>query len=71
VFLKLSKQGSILAGVRGPFSMAISISLQYGGPLETYVAKFTNMKFFVCGLTDDPDIGYNIVIWTESRATGG
>jgi ribonucleoside-diphosphate reductase alpha chain len=38
------------------FSMAISISLQYGVPLETYVSKFTNMKFEPAGLTDDPDI---------------
>src|SRR5262245_457806 len=38
------------------FSMAISISLQYGVPLETYVKKFTNMKFEPAGLTDDPDV---------------
>jgi ribonucleoside-diphosphate reductase alpha chain len=38
------------------FSMAISISLQYGVPLETYVSKFTNMQFEPSGLTDDPDI---------------
>jgi ribonucleoside-diphosphate reductase alpha chain len=56
VFLKLGKQGSTLAGVMDAFSMAISISLQYGVPLETYVAKFTNMKFEPAGLTDDPDI---------------
>jgi ribonucleoside-diphosphate reductase alpha chain len=36
--------------------MAISISLQYGVPLETYVQKFTNMKFEPAGLTDDPDV---------------
>ena len=56
VFLKLGKQGSTLAGVMDAFSMAVSISLQYGVPLETYVAKFTNMKFEPAGLTDDPDI---------------
>jgi ribonucleoside-diphosphate reductase alpha chain len=56
VFLKLGKQGSTLAGVMDAFSMAISISLQYGVPLETYVAKFTNMKFEPAGLTDDPDV---------------
>jgi ribonucleoside-diphosphate reductase alpha chain len=56
VFLKLGKQGSTLAGVMDAFSMAISISLQYGVPLETYVKKFTNMKFEPAGLTDDPDI---------------
>jgi ribonucleoside-diphosphate reductase alpha chain len=56
VFLKLGKQGSTLAGVMDAFSMAISISLQYGVPLETYVEKFTNMKFEPAGLTDDPDV---------------
>ncbi|MDX6309567.1 MAG: ribonucleoside-diphosphate reductase alpha chain [Nocardioidaceae bacterium] len=56
VFLKLGKQGSTLAGVIDAFSMAISISLQYGVPLETYVSKFTNMKFEPAGLTDDPDV---------------
>ena len=34
VFLKLGKQGSTLAGVMDAFSVAISISLQYGVPLE-------------------------------------
>jgi ribonucleoside-diphosphate reductase alpha chain len=38
------------------FSVAISIGLQYGVPLETYVSKFTNMRFEPAGLTDDPDI---------------
>jgi ribonucleoside-diphosphate reductase alpha chain len=56
VFLKLGKQGSTLAGVMDAFSMAISISLQYGVPLEKWVEKFTNMRFEPAGLTDDPDI---------------
>jgi ribonucleoside-diphosphate reductase alpha chain len=56
VFLKLGKQGSTLAGVMDAFSIAISIALQYGVPLETYVQKFTNMRFEPAGLTDDPDI---------------
>jgi ribonucleoside-diphosphate reductase alpha chain len=38
------------------FSMAISVGLQYGIPLESYVAKFTNMRFDPAGMTDDPDI---------------
>jgi ribonucleoside-diphosphate reductase alpha chain len=38
------------------FSMAISVGLQYGIPLESYVAKFTNMRFEPAGMTDDPDI---------------
>ena len=56
VFLKLGKQGSTLAGVMDAFSIAVSIALQYGVPLETYVQKFTNLKFEPAGLTDDPDI---------------
>src|SRR5690349_1471708 len=56
VFLKLGKQGSTLAGVMDAFSMAISVGLQYGIPLDSYVAKFTNMRFEPAGLTDDPDI---------------
>ena len=56
VFLKLGKQGSTLAGVMDAFSVAISISLQYGVPLEKWVEKFTNMRFEPAGITDDPDI---------------
>jgi ribonucleoside-diphosphate reductase alpha chain len=56
LFLKMSKQGSTLAGVMDAFSIAISIGLQYGVPLETYVSKFTNMRFEPAGMTDDPDI---------------
>ncbi len=56
VFLKLGKQGSTLAGVMDAFSIATSIGLQYGVPLETYVAKFTNLRFEPAGLTDDADV---------------
>ena len=56
VFLKLGKQGSTLAGVMDAFSIAVSIGLQYGVPLETYVQKFTNVSFEPAGLTDDPDV---------------
>jgi ribonucleoside-diphosphate reductase alpha chain len=56
LFVKMSKQGSTLAGVMDAFSIAISIALQYGVPLETYVSKFVNMRFEPAGMTDDPDI---------------
>jgi ribonucleoside-diphosphate reductase alpha chain len=38
------------------FSIAISIALQYGVPLEAFVNKFVNMRFEPAGMTDDPDI---------------
>ena len=56
IFLKLGKQGSTLAGVMDAFSIATSIGLQYGVPLETFVQKFTNLKFEPAGLTDDSDV---------------
>ena len=56
VFIKMSKQGSTLAGVMDAYSIAISIGLQYGVPLEAYIDKFLNMRFEPAGLTDDADI---------------
>jgi len=56
VFLKLGKQGSTLAGVMDALSIAVSIGLQYGVPLGSFVQKFTNLKFEPAGMTDDPDI---------------
>ncbi len=56
LFLKLGKQGSTLAGVMDAFSIAVSIGLQYGVPLESFTQKFTNLKFEPAGMTDDPDV---------------
>ncbi len=42
--------------VMDAFSIAVSIGLQYGVPLETYVSKFTNLRFEPAGLTDDADV---------------
>ena len=56
LFLKFGKQGSTLGGVMDAFAIAVSVGLQYGVPLETFVEKFTNLRFEPAGLTDDPDI---------------
>ncbi|MDA8269876.1 MAG: vitamin B12-dependent ribonucleotide reductase [Actinomycetota bacterium] len=56
LFAKVSKQGSTLAGIMDAFSIGISLGLQHGVPLETYVSKFTNMRFEPAGMTDDPDL---------------
>ena len=58
IFLKTSKQGSTLSGIMDAFAIAVSIGLQYGVPLETYVSKFINMKFEPSGMTNDPDIRF-------------
>jgi len=56
VFIKVSKQGSTLAGVMDAFSIAVSLGLQHGVPLETFVRKYVNMRFEPAGITDDPEV---------------
>jgi len=56
LFVKVSKQGSTLAGIMDAFSISISLGLQHGVPLETYVRKYVNMKFEPSGMTDDADL---------------
>jgi ribonucleoside-diphosphate reductase alpha chain len=56
VFIKVAKQGSTLAGIMDAFSISISLGLQHGVPLETYVKKYANMKFEPSGMTDDADL---------------
>lgn len=56
IFVRMSKQGSTLAGVMDAFSVAVSIALRQGVPLETYVSQFVNTRFEPTGVTDDPDI---------------
>ncbi len=56
LFVKVSKQGSTLSGIMDALSISISLGLQHGVPLDTYVSKFTNMKFEPAGITDDPDL---------------
>jgi ribonucleoside-diphosphate reductase alpha chain len=56
VFMKVSKQGSTLAGIMDAFSISVSLGLQHGVPLATYVRKYTNMRFEPAGITDDADL---------------
>jgi ribonucleoside-diphosphate reductase alpha chain len=58
IFVNVSKQGSTLAGLMDAFSVAISIGLQYGVPLETYVKKYINTRFDPAGMTNDSDIRF-------------
>ncbi|MCL2037696.1 vitamin B12-dependent ribonucleotide reductase [Candidatus Saccharibacteria bacterium] len=58
VFLRVAKQGSTLAGLMDAFSVAVSVALQYGVPLEKFVEKFINMRFEPAGMTNDPDIRF-------------
>jgi ribonucleoside-diphosphate reductase alpha chain len=56
IFLRVSKQGSTLAGIMDALAISLSHGLQYGVPLRTYVETYTGMRFEPAGMTDDPDI---------------
>lgn len=58
VFLRVSKQGSTLAGIMDAFAISVSHGLQYGVPLRSFVEAFTNMRFEPAGMTDDPEIRF-------------
>ncbi len=56
IFLRVSKQGSTMAGIMDAFAISLSHGLQYGVPLRAYVEAFTGMRFEPAGMTDDPDL---------------
>ena len=56
VFIKVSKQGSTLAGIMDAFSISVSLGIQHGVPLATFVRKYANMKFEPAGITDDAEL---------------
>jgi ribonucleoside-diphosphate reductase alpha chain len=69
----IGKEGSTLRGMMNSFATAISISLQYGVPLETLVRKFSYMRFEPEGMTSNPEIPFAksmpdyIMRWLASR----
>ncbi|HEV2070498.1 MAG TPA: vitamin B12-dependent ribonucleotide reductase [Acidimicrobiales bacterium] len=58
LFLRVSKQGSTLAGIMDAFAISVSHGLQYGVPLKAFIEAFTNMRFEPAGMTDDSDIRF-------------
>ena len=56
VFITMAKEGSTIGGLMDCFGTAISMSLQYGVPLEVYVKKFSHSRFDPMGFTKNPDI---------------
>ena len=56
MFIRVSKQGSTLSGIMDGLAMSVSVGLQYGVPLETYIAKYINSQFDPSGMTNDKDV---------------
>jgi len=56
IFVRVSKQGSTLAGIMDAFAMSVSHGLQYGVPLSAFIRAFVGMRFEPAGMTDDPEL---------------
>ncbi len=56
LFITMAKEGSTVGGLMDCFGTAVSMSLQYGVPLEVYVNKFSYARFEPMGFTKNPDI---------------
>lgn len=56
IFLKMSKEGTMLSGLMDCFATSISLGLQYGVPLKILARKFMNVQFAPNGETENPNI---------------
>jgi ribonucleoside-diphosphate reductase alpha chain len=56
LFITMAKEGSTIGGLMDTIGTLVSLSLQYGVPLETLVNKFTHQRFEPSGFTKNPDI---------------
>ncbi|HTQ39438.1 MAG TPA: vitamin B12-dependent ribonucleotide reductase [Pirellulales bacterium] len=56
LFINMAKEGSTIGGLMDAFGTAVSMSLQYGVPLEVLVNKFSHMRFEPMGQTKNPDV---------------
>ena len=56
IFLRMSKEGSTVSGMMDAFATAISVSLQYGVPLESLIRKFSHMRFEPAGFTGNKEV---------------
>jgi ribonucleoside-diphosphate reductase alpha chain len=69
----IGKEGSTMRGLLNAFATSISLGLQYGVPLETFVRKFSYMRFEPEGITGNPEIPFAkslpdyIMRWLGSR----
>jgi ribonucleoside-diphosphate reductase alpha chain len=56
IFVDMHKEGASFRSLMNCFSIAVSIGLQYGVPLEEFVTKFTFTRFEPSGMVDHPNI---------------
>jgi len=77
LFIRMSKEGSTVAGLMDSFALAVSMAMQHGVPLRLLCEKFSHTRFEPSGWTGNPQIQYAksvmdyIFRWLELRFITG
>jgi len=58
VFITMAKEGSTIGGLMDTIATLVSVSLQYGVPVESLVRKFEHVRFEPSGMTRNPEIPF-------------
>jgi ribonucleoside-diphosphate reductase alpha chain len=56
IFVRMAKEGSVIAGLMDSFATAISLALQHGVPLPVLIEKFKGTRFEPSGFTGNQEI---------------
>ncbi len=56
IFVRMAKEGSVVAGLMDSFATAISLALQHGVPLHVLIEKFKGTRFEPSGFTGNQEI---------------
>jgi ribonucleoside-diphosphate reductase alpha chain len=56
IFVRMAKEGSVIAGLMDSFATSISLALQHGVPLHILIEKFKGTRFEPAGFTGNQEI---------------
>ena len=56
VFITMAKEGSTIGGLMDTIATLVSVSLQYGVPVDSLVRKFEHVRFEPAGMTRNPEL---------------
>jgi len=56
IFVRMAKEGSVIAGLMDSFATSISLALQHGVPLHVLIEKFKGTRFEPSGFTGNQEI---------------
>jgi ribonucleoside-diphosphate reductase alpha chain len=56
IFVRMAKEGSVIAGLMDSFATSISLALQHGVPLTVLIEKFKGTRFEPSGFTGNQEI---------------